>query len=178
MQQKALKTSPHLLGAHDLTKSYGRHEVVKGVKFSVAQGEIVGLLGPNGAGKTTTFRMVVGMIRPDSGQISFRGRDITALPMYRRARLGMGYLAQEPSVFQGLTVLENIVAILEAIGVSRRERAKRANDSLEEFGLRHLSPREPTPSPAVRGAGSRSAAQWSPTLSFSFSTNHSQASTP
>ena len=81
MQQKALKTSPHLLGAHDLTKSYGRHEVVKGVKFSVAQGEIVGLLGPNGAGKTTTFRMVVGMIRPDSGQISFRGRDITALPI-------------------------------------------------------------------------------------------------
>jgi lipopolysaccharide export system ATP-binding protein len=142
VQQKALKTSPHLLGAHDLTKSYGRHEVVKGVKFSVTQGEIVGLLGPNGAGKTTTFRMVVGMIRPDSGQISFRGRDITTLPMYRRARLGMGYLAQEPSVFQGLSVLENIVAILEAIGVSRRERAKRANDSLEEFGLRHLSPQK------------------------------------
>jgi len=129
----------HLLAAHGLTKSFNRREVVHDVKLFVGQGEIVGLLGPNGAGKTTTFRMVVGMIRPDSGQIAFRGKDVTSLPMYRRARLGMGYLAQEPSVFQGLTVRENVLAILEAIGIGRRDRLKRASDFLEEFGLGHLA---------------------------------------
>jgi len=132
-------SAQQLLAAQGLTKAFSRRKVVKDVDFSVGEGEIVGLLGPNGAGKTTTFRMVVGIIRPDSGRISFRGQDVTTLPMYKRARLGMGYLAQEPSVFQGLTVQENILAILEAIGISRRDRLKRAGDYLREFGLAHLA---------------------------------------
>src|SRR5512138_1602994 len=98
----------HLLEIKGLTKSYGGRKVVGGVDMLVKRGEIVGLLGPNGAGKTTTFYMVVGVIRPESGHIFFRGEDITALPMFERARLGIGYLSQEPSIFRKLTVEENI----------------------------------------------------------------------
>src|SRR6266404_2964055 len=102
-----------LLVTEKLVKEYRRRRVVNGVSITVAAGEIVGLLGPNGAGKTTTFNMVVGVIRPDEGAVRFQQRDITGLPMHRRARLGMGYLTQEPSIFRKLTVEQNILAILE-----------------------------------------------------------------
>src|SRR5262245_49537413 len=105
-----------LLDVTGLVKTYGgRGTVVNGVSFRVDPGEIVGLLGPNGAGKTTSFRMTVGMIRADAGEVGFAGHDVTRLPMYRRAALGMGYLSQEPSIFRNLTVEENILAILETL---------------------------------------------------------------
>src|SRR5579864_4104451 len=103
-----------LLEAHDLVKYYGRRKVVDGVNFEVDAGEVVGLLGPNGAGKTTSFRMTTGQVTPNAGKVLFNGRDVTALPMFRRARLGMGYLPQEHSVFRRLTVEQNVLAILEA----------------------------------------------------------------
>lgn len=134
-----MNSAQHLLQVRGLTKSYDRHPVVKGISFFIDSGEIVGLLGPNGAGKTTTFRMTVGMIPPHDGSIFFRDRDITYLPMFRRARLGIGYLSQEPSVFQGLSVRKNILAILEAVGLDRRLRSQKAERCLEEFGLAHLS---------------------------------------
>src|SRR5213596_3892816 len=106
----------------DLTKSYGGRTVVRGVNLDVASGEIVGLLGPNGAGKTTTFYMTVGLTQPDSGRVELDGRDVTDDPMYIRARKGIGYLPQEPSIFRGLSVEKNILAILETLDVSRAER--------------------------------------------------------
>src|SRR5881394_637476 len=106
-------TNARLLVTENLVKEYRRRRVVNGVSITVAPGEIVGLLGPNGAGKTTTFNMVVGIIKPDEGSVHFQDRDITALPMHRRARLGIGYLTQEPSIFRKLTVEQNIMAILE-----------------------------------------------------------------
>ncbi|MBI5851288.1 MAG: LPS export ABC transporter ATP-binding protein [Planctomycetes bacterium] len=129
---------PELLRTDGLTKSYRRRKVVDGVSIGVGEGEIVGLLGPNGAGKTTCFRMVVGMITPDRGTVSFAGKDITRMPMYRRARRGLGYLSQEPSVFRKLSVLENVTAVLEARGVARKERKDRALGLLEELALTHL----------------------------------------
>ena len=113
--------------------------VVDGVEFVVRRGEIVGLLGPNGAGKTTTFAMIVGYVRPDGGAITVDGRDITALPMYQRARLGIGYLAQEPSIFRKLTVEDNILAILETVGCSRTQRRTRLDELLNELGITHLA---------------------------------------
>ncbi|HLU40708.1 MAG TPA: LPS export ABC transporter ATP-binding protein [Planctomycetota bacterium] len=127
-----------LLTTHGLTKSYRRRRVVDHVSIEVGEGEIVGLLGPNGAGKTTTFRMVVGMVKPDEGRVSFRGRDITRMPMYRRARTGIGYLSQEPSVFRNMTVLDNVLAVLEARRVGRAERYERALELLEELQLSRL----------------------------------------
>lgn len=128
-----------LLDARDLCKSFrGRGQVVHGVSFTVEPGEIVGLLGPNGAGKTTSFRMTVGMIKPDDGTVSFLGNDITRLPMYRRARLGLGYLSQEPSIFRNLTVEQNIVAILETLAVDRRRRRELLEEHLAELGLTPL----------------------------------------
>jgi len=128
-----------LLDARGLCKSFpGRGRVVHGVSYSVEPGEIVGLLGPNGAGKTTSFRMTVGMIKPDEGSVTFLGTDITKLPMYRRARLGMGYLSQEPSIFRNLTVEENILAILETLPISRAERRSRLEAHLGELGLTPL----------------------------------------
>src|SRR6185369_17268226 len=112
-----------LLVTEKLVKEYRQRRVVNGVSIAVGSGEIVGLLGPNGAGKTTTFNMVVGVIRPDAGAVKFQGRDITGLPMHRRARLGIGYLTQEPSIFRKLTVEQNILAILETCRLDRRERA-------------------------------------------------------
>ena len=114
-----------LLATEHLAKEYRGRRVVNGVSVTVGAGEIVGLLGPNGAGKTTTFNMVVGVVKPDEGHVSFRNRDITGLPMHKRARLGIGYLTQEPSVFRKLTVEENILAILETCKLSRSERAVR-----------------------------------------------------
>src|SRR5919199_2983659 len=108
-----------ILEVRGLVKYYGRRKVVDGVDFDVDVGEVVGLLGPNGAGKTTSFRMTTGQITPNEGQVTFNGRDVTPLPMYRRARLGMGYLAQETSVFRKLSVEQNILAILEAMPSNR-----------------------------------------------------------
>src|SRR6185503_15123783 len=108
-----------LIATNRLVKAYKQRRVVNGVSIEVAPGEVVGLLGPNGAGKTTTFNMVVGVLKPDSGAVEFLGRDITGLPMHLRARRGIGYLTQEPSVFRKLTVAENILAILETCKLSR-----------------------------------------------------------
>ncbi len=128
-------TNGQLLATDKLAKEYRARRVVNGVSVSVNAGEIVGLLGPNGAGKTTTFNMVVGVVRPDAGQVSFQGREITHLPMHQRARLGIGYLTQEPSVFRKLTVEENILAILETCKLSRTEREVRLKYLLEELDL-------------------------------------------
>ena len=128
-----------LLEARGLCKSFpGRGQVVHEVTYTVEPGEIVGLLGPNGAGKTTSFRMTVGMIKPDQGSVTFLGTDITRLAMYRRARLGMGYLSQEPSIFRNLTVEQNILAILETLPLSRAERRTRLEEHLGELGLTPL----------------------------------------
>ena len=132
-----------ILKVEGLVKYYGRRKVVDGVDFEVRPGEVVGLLGPNGAGKTTSFRMTTGQIAPDGGRVLFDGHDVSRLPMFRRARLGMGYLSQETSVFRKLTVEQNIVAILEAIpslrslgrAPARGERWRRADEVLERFGL-------------------------------------------
>ncbi len=127
-----------LLVVEQLVKVYGRRRVVDKVSFDVEPGEIVGLLGPNGAGKTTTFLMTVGMVTPESGSIRFRGADVTRLPMYQRARLGIGYLAQEPSIFRRLTVEDNILAILETLKLGRAERAERLENLLGELDLGRL----------------------------------------
>ncbi len=127
-----------LLEVNNLTKSYGNKTVVKGVTLSVKRGEIVGLLGPNGAGKTTTFYMVVGIISPEAGQIMFDNCDITNTPIHIRARFGIGYLSQEPSVFRKLTVEENIMAILEVLPLRRLERLRRLDKLLEELKISHL----------------------------------------
>ncbi len=124
-----------ILHTENLVKYYGRRKVVRGVSFEVEQGDIVGLLGPNGAGKTTTFYMVVGFIRPDEGQVFLDGDDITSLPMYKRARKGIGYLPQEPSVFRKLSVEDNIRAVLEMTGLSRQEQKEKLESLIEEFSL-------------------------------------------
>jgi lipopolysaccharide export system ATP-binding protein len=126
------------LHAKAIIKNYGRRQVVKGVSLQVRSGEIVGLLGPNGAGKTTSFYSLVGFIRPDGGKILIDDEDVTPLPMYQRARKGLGYLAQEPTVFQGLTVAENLLAILERTIDDKEERHAKAKALLEEFGLWRL----------------------------------------
>ncbi|MBU6209892.1 MAG: LPS export ABC transporter ATP-binding protein [Planctomycetes bacterium] len=126
-----------LLAAHELVKSYGGRRVVDGVSFTVDAGEIVGILGRNGAGKTTSFRMAIGMIAPESGSVEFDGRDVTRLPMYQHARAGMGYLAQEPSVFQRLTCEQNLMAILQTLPLTGAERSARCNALLAQFGLEH-----------------------------------------
>ena len=128
-----------LIQAVEITKNYGRKAAVNRVNFEVHSGEIAGLLGQNGAGKSTAFSMVIGMIKPDHGKVFFRGEDITEMPIYMRARLGMGYLSQEPSIFQRLTVEENVLAVLETIKFNYRERIKKLNQVLGELGLTHLS---------------------------------------
>jgi len=128
-----------LLSTDHLIKEYRQRRVVNGVSIQVNAGEIVGLLGPNGAGKTTTFNMVVGIIRPDEGRVRFQQHDITGLPMHRRARLGIGYLTQEPSIFRKLTVEQNILAILETCKMSRQERTVRLKYLLDELDMARLS---------------------------------------
>ncbi len=127
-----------LLEVNGLTKSYGKKTVVREVSLSVKRGEIVGLLGPNGAGKTTTFYMVVGIISPDKGRILFDNQDITYMPIHVRARFGIGYLSQEPSVFRKLTVEENILSILETLPLMRQERLRRLDKLLDELNIAHL----------------------------------------
>ena len=129
----------HLLEAKGLVKSYHHRNVVDHLDIEVKRGEIVGLLGPNGAGKTTTFYMIVGVIPPEEGQIIFDNNDITRLPIHVRSRFGIGYLAQESSVFRKLTVRENIMAVLETLPISIRERKKRLNNLLEELKIAHLA---------------------------------------
>ena len=126
-----------LLEAIDLRKSYNDRTVVDGVSLDVEYAEIVGLLGRNGAGKTTTFRMTIGMIERDAGRVIFNNTEVTGLPMYRHAQLGMGYLSQEPSVFQRLTCEQNLLAILETLSISRKARKQRAAELLDQFGLSH-----------------------------------------
>lgn len=121
-----------------LVKSYAGRRVVDGVSLSVERGEVVGLLGPNGAGKTTTFYMIVGLERAEAGRITLDGEDVTRLPMYKRARRGIGYLAQEPSVFRKMTVRENVLAILETRGLRGEEAARRADQLLAEFDIAHV----------------------------------------
>jgi lipopolysaccharide export system ATP-binding protein len=125
----------NLLETTKLVKTYGGRTVVNEVSFVLGQHEIVGLLGRNGAGKTTTFRMILGMVTPDSGAVAFDATDITHLPMYKRARLGIGYLPQERSDFRRLTVWQNLMAILETLSISRGERNKRAAELLDQYGL-------------------------------------------
>ncbi len=124
-----------ILRAEQLVKRYKNRTVVNHVSVEVQQGEIVGLLGPNGAGKTTSFYMMVGLIKPNEGQIFLEKENITRLPMYRRAKLGIGYLAQEPSVFRGLTVEENLMAPLEMLNMPKKERKEKVDKLLEEFKL-------------------------------------------
>ena len=127
---------PALLEADDLRKTFGDRTVVKGVGLSIQEAEIVGLLGRNGAGKTTSFRMIMGMIEPDAGTVMFRGRDVSRMPMYRRARAGMGYLSQEPSIFGGLSCEKNLMAILETQpGLSRTQRRSKCDELLLRFDL-------------------------------------------
>ena len=123
------------LEATGLVKAYGDRTVVGGMNVRCSRGEIVGILGPNGAGKTTTFYMIVGLVKPDAGRVVLRGEDVTRLPMYMRARKGLGYLAQEPSVFRKLSVWNNVMAILETLPLSRKERAARAEELLSPFDL-------------------------------------------
>ncbi len=127
-----------LLRAINLVKEYKKRKVVNGISIEVKMGEVVGLLGPNGAGKTTCFYIMVGLIRPESGEVIYNGKKLTSLPMYQRAREGIGYLPQEPSVFRKLTVEENIMAILEAKKVSKLEMKKRARSLLKELNILHI----------------------------------------
>ncbi len=134
-----MTTESPLLEAQGLVKAYRGRRVVNNVSLTVNPREVVGLLGPNGAGKTTTFYMVVGLIKPQAGKIIFNGKDVSNLPMYQRARQGMGYLAQEPSIFRGLTVADNIMAILETLDLSGKERDARLKDLLNELQLTKLA---------------------------------------
>jgi lipopolysaccharide export system ATP-binding protein len=136
--QESAESGRSGLVVEGLRKSYKRRPVVRDVSLSVRRGEAVGLLGPNGAGKTTVFYMITGLIAADSGQISLDGTDITHLPMYRRARLGLGYLAQESSIFRGLTVEENIRAVLELTESSKQKRESKLRELLDEFSITHL----------------------------------------
>jgi len=133
------RTAPTLLEVHGLMKSYGGRTVVNQVKLSVREGEIVGLLGPNGAGKTTSFYIIAGLIPPDAGVVSFANNDISTLPMHKRARLGMGYLPQEESIFRNLSVEQNLYAVLETRkDLSRKQRRARTDELLERFSITHI----------------------------------------
>ncbi|MFV0388814.1 MAG: LPS export ABC transporter ATP-binding protein [Pyrinomonadaceae bacterium] len=140
------------LRADELQKTYGRRRVVDGVSLYVSRGEVVGLLGANGAGKTTTFYMITGLEKTESGKITLNNEDVTALPMYLRARLGMGYLPQEPSIFRKLTCEQNILAVLETKKMSRAERFTRLEELLEEFGITHV---RKTPGDSLSGGERR-----------------------
>src|SRR5256885_11990310 len=130
---------PDVLSTRELVKIYGGRAVVNGINVNVKAGEIVGLLGPNGAGKTTTFYMIVGLVRPNSGNVIFRDQDVTTFPMFKRARLGMGYLPQEESIFRKMTVEQNIMAILETLPLSKHERKQRCDHLLHQFGIEKIA---------------------------------------
>ena len=128
----------HLLAGINLKKVYGSREVVKGISIDIRRGEVVGLLGPNGAGKTTTFYMITGMVRPKEGQVELNGKDITSLPMYKRAKQGVGYLSQEPSVFTKLSVEDNLRLVLEMTSLNSIEQSDRLEQLLEDFSINHI----------------------------------------
>jgi len=128
-----------LITTHNLVKTYHGRNAVDGVSIQVGRGEVVGLLGPNGAGKTTTFYMIVGLIAPNGGQVIFNQQDVTHLPMHKRARQGLGYLSQEPSIFRKLTVEENVMAILEMLPLSAGERCERKDNLLDQLGIKRLA---------------------------------------
>lgn len=130
---------PPLLKIENLQKSYSGKPVVNGLDFEVNKGEVVGLLGPNGAGKTTAFYMTIGLIQPDKGKVFFKGQDVTYLPIHERSRMGMGYLAQEPSVFRNLSVEDNILCVLETLPISKEERSLRLQQRLKELALTRLA---------------------------------------
>ncbi|TYO64881.1 LPS export ABC transporter ATP-binding protein [Bradyrhizobium hipponense] len=143
---------PGFLAVHSVEKSFGSRQVVRGVSIYVRRGEAVGLLGPNGAGKTTVFYMITGLIKPDRGAIELDGHDVTKLPMYQRARLGIGYLPQEASIFRGLTVEQNIRAVLEVVEPSRKQREQQLDALLDEFNITRL---RKSPSIALSGGERR-----------------------
>ncbi|MCP3395659.1 LPS export ABC transporter ATP-binding protein [Bradyrhizobium sp. CCGB20] len=143
---------PGFLAVHSVEKSFGSRQVVRGVSIYVRRGEAVGLLGPNGAGKTTVFYMITGLIKPDRGAIELDGHDVTRLPMYQRARLGIGYLPQEASIFRGLTVEQNIRAVLEVVEPSRKKREQQLDSLLDEFNITRL---RKSPSIALSGGERR-----------------------
>ncbi|GAB4233969.1 MAG: LPS export ABC transporter ATP-binding protein [Chlamydiales bacterium] len=132
-------SNPYCLEVKNLVKSYGGRPVVNNLSFSVKKGEIVGLLGPNGAGKTTAFYMTVGLIRPEKGRVHFNEKDVTRLPIHERARMGMGYLSQEPSIFRHLTVEQNVLCILESLPYSKAERKRKLEELLNELNLLPLA---------------------------------------
>ena len=138
IEQLNIEPKKMRLRSENLVKIYGRREVVRTVSLEVHQGEIVGLLGPNGAGKTTTFYMVVGFIKPNEGRVFLEGEDITDLPMYKRAKRGIGYLPQEPSVFRKLSVEDNVKAVLEMTNLSKKEQRERLEELIDEFGLERV----------------------------------------
>ncbi|MFH1143541.1 MAG: LPS export ABC transporter ATP-binding protein [Candidatus Eisenbacteria bacterium] len=141
ISEPAATAGQQVLEACGLVRYYGKWRVVDGVSLVVRPGEVVGLLGPNGAGKTTTFHMITGLLTPSAGQIYLRGRDITSLPMHRRARLGIGYLSQEASIFRRMTVRQNLLAVLETLALKRRERATRCDELMNELDIAHLADR-------------------------------------
>ena len=134
-----IATGQPVMRTEKLVKVYGGRAVVNGVDINVRRGEIVGLLGPNGAGKTTSFYMIVGLVRPDGGRVFFQDKDVTDYPMHRRARMGMGYLPQEESIFRKMTVEENLMAILETTPLGRNERKHRCEELLTQFGIEHVA---------------------------------------
>ena len=148
------------LRTHNLTKSYGGRTVVRGVNLEVESGEVVGLLGPNGAGKTTTFYMTVGLTAPDSGRVELDGHDVTDDPMYIRARKGIGYLPQEPSIFRGLSVEQNILAILETMDLDGPARRARLAELLAELNLAPLAQSMAYTLSGGSGGGRKSRARW------------------
>lgn len=129
----------YLIQTEKLVKAYKGRKVVREVGINVKAGEIVGLLGPNGAGKTTSFYMIVGLVKPTDGKVFFQGQDVTNVPMYKRARMGMGYLSQEPSIFRKLTVQDNVMSILETLPISRKERQQRLDKLLTDLKISHLA---------------------------------------
>jgi lipopolysaccharide export system ATP-binding protein len=139
LERRSVSESVQLVRTEKLEKVFGKRKVVDGVDINVNSGEIVGLLGPNGAGKTTSFYMTVGLVKPTSGRVFFKGHDVTDTPMYLRARMGMGYLAQEPSIFRRLTVEQNVMAILETLPLKKVERLKRLKFLLEELKIGQLA---------------------------------------
>lgn len=139
VETKKKTLGQQILRTEKLVKIYGGRAVVNGVDITCHNGEIVGLLGPNGAGKTTSFYMVVGLVRPNSGRVFFQEKEVTDYPMYKRARLGMGYLPQEESIFRKLTVEENIMAILETTKLNKKERKHRCEELLNQFGIEHVA---------------------------------------
>src|SRR5262245_63517142 len=140
------------LSVHDVRKSYRSQMVVRGVSLAASRGEAVGILGPNGAGKTTLFYMITGLVAADAGRVMLDGRDVTRLPMYRRARLGIGYLPQEQSIFRGLTTEQNIMSVLELVEPNRKRRREQLDSLLEEFGIGH---KRKAPSIALSGGERR-----------------------